>query len=181
MKNRLGLTLSVLALSLSGCSTLSTPDASQQLSALLDEYGSQSKSLDSSQFGIINDQMAGAEQTLDRLYLSKLLEIDRSALSDEEKVYYDTFQFDRTIAIRGASFANARFGNLDVPVTHFYNYISMERGRSRCWQSIPMVMIRKPIKINSKRFKSTRLGSTQPTQPIQARPTRRHTVACNSR
>ncbi|NOI81467.1 DUF885 domain-containing protein [Vibrio tubiashii] len=123
MKNRLGLTLSVLALSLSGCSTLSTPDASQQLSALLDEYGSQTKSLDGSQFGIVNDQMAGAKQTLDRLYLSKLLEIDRSALSDEEKVYYDTFQFDRTIAIRGASFANARFGNLDTPVTHFYNYI----------------------------------------------------------
>ncbi|MDC5803639.1 DUF885 domain-containing protein [Vibrio europaeus] len=123
MKNRLGLTLSVLALTLSGCSTLPTPDASQQLSALLDEYGSQSKSLDNSQFGIVNDQMAGAKQTLDRLYLSKLLEIDRSALSDEEKVYYDTFQFDRTIAIRGASFANARFGNLDTPVTHFYNYI----------------------------------------------------------
>jgi len=128
MKNRLGLTLSILTLSiltlaLSGCSSLSTPDSSQQLSVLFDEYSSESESLDSSQFGIINDQMASAKQTLDRLYLSKLLEIDRSTLSDEEKVYYDTFRFDRTIAIRGASFANARFGNLDVPVTHFYNYI----------------------------------------------------------
>ncbi|KLN62976.1 DUF885 domain-containing protein [Vibrio sp. VPAP30] len=123
MKNRLGLTLSILALTLSGCSSLSTPNASQQLSTLLDEYSSESKSLDSSHFGIINDQMAAAKQTLDRLYLSKLLDINRDALSDEDKVYYDTFRFDRNISIRGASFANARFGNLDVPVTHFYNYI----------------------------------------------------------
>ena len=67
--------------------------------------------------------MAAARQSLDRIYLDKLLEIERSALTDEEKVYYDTFRFDRTIAIRGASFANTRFGNFDAPVTHFYNYI----------------------------------------------------------
>ncbi|NRF15778.1 DUF885 domain-containing protein [Vibrio coralliilyticus] len=126
MRNKQRITLSAITLAviLAGCSsTPKTNDASTQLTALLDSYQHESQSLDSTHFGIINDQMAAARQSLDRIYLDKLLEIERSALTDEEKVYYDTFRFDRTIAIRGASFANTRFGNFDVPVTHFYNYI----------------------------------------------------------
>ncbi|MCG9683605.1 DUF885 domain-containing protein [Vibrio sp. Isolate23] len=126
MRNKQRITLSAITLAviLAGCSsTPKTNDASTQLTALLDSYQHESQSLDSTHFGIVNDQMAAARQSLDRIYLDKLLEIERSALTDEEKVYYDTFRFDRTIAIRGASFANARFGNFDVPVTHFYNYI----------------------------------------------------------
>ncbi|AIW18173.1 DUF885 domain-containing protein [Vibrio coralliilyticus] len=126
MRNKQRITLSAITLAviLAGCSsTPKTNDASTQLTALLDSYQHESQSLDSTHFGIINDQMAAARQSLDRIYLDKLLEIERSALTDEEKVYYDTFRFDRTIAIRGANFANTRFGNFDVPVTHFYNYI----------------------------------------------------------
>ncbi|WP_281629113.1 DUF885 domain-containing protein [Vibrio sp. St2] len=126
MRNKQRITLSAITLAviLAGCSsTPKTNDASTQLTALLDSYQHESQSLDSTHFGIINDQMAAARQSLDRIYLDKLLEIERSTLTDEEKVYYDTFRFDRTIAIRGASFANTRFGNFDVPVTHFYNYI----------------------------------------------------------
>ncbi|NOI29838.1 DUF885 domain-containing protein [Vibrio coralliilyticus] len=126
MRNKQRITLSAITLAviLAGCSsTPKTNDASTQLTALLDSYQHESQSLDSTHFGIINDQMAAARQSLDRIYLDKLLEIERSALTDEEKVYYDTFRFDRTIAIRGASFANTRFGNFDAPVTHFYNYI----------------------------------------------------------
>ncbi|WP_099609692.1 DUF885 domain-containing protein [Vibrio coralliilyticus] len=126
MRNKQRITLSAITLAviLAGCSsTPKTNDASTQLTALLDSYQHESRSLDSTHFGIVNDQMAAARQSLDRIYLDKLLEIERSALTDEEKVYYDTFRFDRTIAIRGASFANTRFGNFDVPVTHFYNYI----------------------------------------------------------
>ncbi|WFB47408.1 DUF885 domain-containing protein [Vibrio coralliilyticus] len=126
MRNKQRITLSAITLAviLAGCSsTPKTNDASTQLTALLGSYQHESQSLDSTHFGIINDQMAAARQSLDRIYLDKLLEIERSALTDEEKVYYDTFRFDRTIAIRGASFANTRFGNFDVPVTHFYNYI----------------------------------------------------------
>ncbi|NOI56535.1 DUF885 domain-containing protein [Vibrio coralliilyticus] len=126
MRNKQRITLSAITLAviLAGCSsTPKTNDASTQLTALLDSYQHESQSLDSTHFGIVNDQMAAARQSLDRIYLDKLLEIERSALTDEEKVYYDTFRFDRTIAIRGASFANTRFGNFDVPVTHFYNYI----------------------------------------------------------
>ncbi|KJY67312.1 hypothetical protein TW78_22670 [Vibrio coralliilyticus] len=126
MKNKQRITLSAITLAviLAGCSsTPRTNDASTQLTALLDSYQHESQSLDSTHFGIVNDQMAAARQSLDRIYLDKLLEIERSALTDEEKVYYDTFRFDRTIAIRGTSFANARFGNFDAPVTHFYNYI----------------------------------------------------------
>ncbi|NOH62081.1 DUF885 domain-containing protein [Vibrio sp. RE88] len=126
MRNKQRITLSAITLAviLAGCSsTPKTNDASTQLTALLDSYQHESQSLDSTHFGIVNDQIAAARQSLDRIYLDKLLEIERSALTDEEKVYYDTFRFDRTIAIRGASFANTRFGNFDVPVTHFYNYI----------------------------------------------------------
>ncbi len=104
-----------------GCAT--PPNSSVQLNQLMDSYSQQVADLDSSKFGIINDQMAAAKQTLDRQYLDQLLSIDRSALNDEEKVYYDTFRFDRTIAIQGATFANARFGNPDVPLTHFYNFM----------------------------------------------------------
>lgn len=126
MRNKQRITLSAITLAviLAGCSSApKTNNASAQLTALLDNYQHESQSLDSTHFGIVNDQMAAARQSLDRIYLDKLLEIERSALTDEEKVYYDTFRFDRTIAIRGASFANTRFGNFDVPVTHFYNYI----------------------------------------------------------
>ncbi|MCG9598125.1 DUF885 domain-containing protein [Vibrio sp. Isolate25] len=126
MRNQHRITLSAitLAIILAGCSSApKTNEASAQLTALLDSYQHESQSLDNTHFGIINDQMAAARQSLDRIYLNKLLEIERSALTDEEKVYFDTFRFDRIIAIRGASFANARFGNFDVPITHFYNNI----------------------------------------------------------
>ncbi|ANW23588.1 hypothetical protein BA953_04790 [Vibrio coralliilyticus] len=126
MRNKQRITLSAITLAviLAGCSSVpKTNNASIQLKALLDSYQHESQSLDSTHFGIVNDQMAAARQSLDRIYLDKLLEIERSALTDEEKVYYDTFRFDRTIAIRGASYTNTRFGNFDVPVTHFYNYI----------------------------------------------------------
>ncbi|CAM2852804.1 DUF885 domain-containing protein [Vibrio neptunius] len=126
MRNKQRITLSAITLAviLAGCSSApKTNNASIQLTTLLDSYQHESQSLDSTHFGIVNDQMVAARQSLDRIYLDKLLEIERNALTDEEKVYYDTFRFDRTIAIRGASFPNTRFGNFDVPVTHFYNYI----------------------------------------------------------
>ncbi|WP_260259497.1 DUF885 domain-containing protein [Vibrio intestinalis] len=125
MQNKFSLTLcsAVIALAVSGCANTSTTPPSQQLDTLLTNYTQDMQNLDKSEFGIINDQMAAARQTLDRSYLDQLKQVDRSKLTDEEKVYFDTFRFDREVAIRGASFANARFGNPDVPVTHFYNYM----------------------------------------------------------
>lgn len=125
MKKQLSVTAcsAVIALILSGCSNSPTLSASNHLNQLLDSYSKQTSQLDNTEFGLVNDQMAAARQTLDRSYLAQLMSIDRSQLTDEEKVYFDTFRFDREIAIRGATFANARFGNPDVPVTHFYNFM----------------------------------------------------------
>lgn len=125
MKKHLSVTVcsAVITLILSGCSNSPTPSASTHLNQLLDSYSEQVSQLDSTEFGLVNDQMAAARQTLDRNYLDQLMNIDRSELSDEQKVYFDTFRFDREIAIQGATFANARFGNSDVPVTHFYNFM----------------------------------------------------------
>ncbi len=112
-----------VSLVLTGCSVAPQQDSSSQLNQLLDSYSAQSTQLDSTEFGVVNAQMSAAMQSLDRSYLQQALTIDRSKLSDEEKVYFDTFLFDRKIAIQGAGFANSRFGNSDVPVTHFYNYM----------------------------------------------------------
>lgn len=125
MKTRFTLTpLALITLSLSGCGALQPSDSNhERLYGLFDSYQQELSTLDGSEFGLINDQMALAIQTLDRVYLGKLEEINRNALNDEEKVYYDIFRFDRKLGIQGAAFPNARFGNFDVPVTHFYNYL----------------------------------------------------------
>ncbi|KHT47150.1 DUF885 domain-containing protein [Vibrio sinaloensis] len=125
MKKHLSVTAcsALITFVLSGCSTAPTPSASLQLNQLIDNYSAQSAQLDATEYGLVNDQMALTRQTLDRSYLDQLMQIDRSQLTDEEKVYFDTFRFDREIAIRGATFANARFGNPDVPLTHFYNFM----------------------------------------------------------
>lgn len=87
------------------------------------DYQSAMSTLDSTTFGQVTDQMSVSRQAVDRLYLDKLEAIDRDSLSDEDKIYYDTFIFDRNIKLRGASLPNTRFGNFDIPITHFYNYI----------------------------------------------------------
>ncbi|MGF1761912.1 DUF885 domain-containing protein [Aliivibrio kagoshimensis] len=121
------LSAAVIAIaSLSGCATTadhSTANQAEQMRTIFTDYQTAVNDLDSTSFGQISDQMAASRQTLDRLYLEKLSQLDRSELTDEDKVYFDTFLFDRDIAIRGASLANSRFGNPDVPVTHFYNYM----------------------------------------------------------
>ncbi|PSW04460.1 DUF885 domain-containing protein [Photobacterium lipolyticum] len=87
------------------------------------DYQAASKNLDSSPFGQMTDQMASSLQSLDRMYLDKLEALDRDKLSDEDKIYFDTFLFDRNITIRGGTLPNARFGSFDIPITHFYNYV----------------------------------------------------------
>lgn len=87
------------------------------------DYQSAISTLDNTTFSQVTDQMSVSRQAVDRLYLDKLETIDRDALSDEDKIYYDTFIFDRNIQLRGASLPNTRFGNFDIPITHFYNYI----------------------------------------------------------
>ncbi|PSU33564.1 DUF885 domain-containing protein [Photobacterium lutimaris] len=116
---------------LAGCNDETTyieqPKQSQapakQMRAVFTDYQDAIDTLDSTEFGQVTDQMASSRQAVDRMYLDKLEAVDRSALSDEDKIYFDTFQFDRNIAIRGASLPNPRFGNFAIPITHFYNYI----------------------------------------------------------
>lgn len=98
-------------------------DQSVLMRQVFTDYQDAIKTLDNTVFGQVSDQMATAIQAVDRLYLDKLQMLDRSQLSDEDKIYYDTFMFDRNISLRGASLPNTRFGNFDVPITHFYNYI----------------------------------------------------------
>ena len=100
-----------------------TEDPARQMRSVFKDYQGAIDTLDNTTFGQVTDQMASSRQAVDRMYLDKLDTIDRSGLSDEDKIYYDTFQFDRNIAIRGASLPNPRFGNFDIPITHFYNYI----------------------------------------------------------
>ncbi|MDN3696917.1 DUF885 domain-containing protein [Vibrio genomosp. F6] len=100
-----------------------TQDSAVQMREVFTDYKSAMKTLDSTNFGQVTDQMAASRQSVDLLYLDKLEMVDRDALSDEDKIYYDTFLFDRNISLRGASLANTRFGNFSVPITHFYNYI----------------------------------------------------------
>ncbi len=91
---------------------------------VFDTYQDDIAALDNSYFGEVTDEMVAKRKELDQEYLNKLNAIDRSQLTDEEKIYYDTFVFDREIAIRGADFLNTRFGNFEIPITHFYNYIA---------------------------------------------------------
>lgn len=120
------LSLALLALtSLSACNdetNIVTPDP-VDMRSVFSEYQDAIQALDNTTFGQITDQMASSRQSVDRLYLDKLEDIDRSTLSDADKIYYDTFIFDRNISIRGASLPNTRFGNFDIPITHFFNYI----------------------------------------------------------
>ena len=114
-----------------------TEDPARQMRAVFDGYQDAISTLDSTEFGQVTDQMASSRQAVDRMYLDKLENIDRSALSDEDKIYYDTFQFDRNIAIRGASLPNPRFGNFDIPITHFYNYIDWNASAAGAKQDTP--------------------------------------------
>jgi uncharacterized protein (DUF885 family) len=129
---RLSSLLMLLALtSLAGCNDETniiappnlTPNVAVDMRGVFSDYQEAMDILDNTTFGQITDQMASSRQSVDRLYLDKLETLDRSALSDEDKIYYDTFRFDRNIAIRGASLPNTRFGNFTIPITHFYNYI----------------------------------------------------------
>lgn len=126
------LSLAILALTtLAGCNDETniieqpklTPDVAVDMRGVFSGYQEAMDILDNTTFGQITDQMASSRQSVDRLYLDKLEALDRSALSDEDKIYYDTFRFDRNIGIRGASLPNTRFGNFTIPITHFYNYI----------------------------------------------------------
>ena len=100
-----------------------TTDNAVEMRSVFSGYQDAMDTLDSTTFGQITDQMAASRQAVDRLYLDKLEAVDRESLSDEDKIYYDTFRFDRNIALRGASLPNTRFGNFAIPITHFYNYI----------------------------------------------------------
>ncbi|MEH6529798.1 MAG: DUF885 domain-containing protein [Photobacterium frigidiphilum] len=126
------LSLAILALTtLAGCNDETniieqpklTPNVAVDMRGVFSGYQEAMDILDNTTFGQITDQMASSRQSVDRLYLDKLEALDRSALSDEDKIYYDTFRFDRNIDIRGASLPNTRFGNFTIPITHFYNYI----------------------------------------------------------
>lgn len=112
-------------------------DPARQMRTVFTDYQGAISTLDSTEFGQITDQMASSRQSVDRMYLDKLENIDRSALSDEDKIYFDTFQFDRNIAIRGASLPNPRFGNFDIPITHFYNYIDWNATTAGAKQDTP--------------------------------------------
>ncbi|WEM44821.1 DUF885 domain-containing protein (plasmid) [Photobacterium sp. DA100] len=112
-------------------------DPARQIRSVFADYQDAINTLDSTEFGQVTDQMASSRQAVDRMYLDKLENIDRSALSDEDKIYYDTFQFDRNIAIRGASLPNPRFGNFDIPITHFYNYIDWNASVAGAKQDTP--------------------------------------------
>ncbi|KLV09653.1 hypothetical protein ABT56_00825 [Photobacterium aquae] len=114
-----------------------TEQPATQLRSVFDNYQSAIKTLDNTYFGQITDQMASSRQSVDRMYLDKLEQINRDALSDEDKIYYDTFRFDRNIAIRGASLPNPRFGNFDIPITHFYNYIEWNASAAGSKQDSP--------------------------------------------
>ncbi|MBC7005164.1 DUF885 domain-containing protein [Photobacterium sp. BZF1] len=114
-----------------------TEDPARQMRSVFDDYQEAINTLDSTEFGQVTDQMASSRQAVDRMYLDKLESVDRSALSDEDKIYYDTFQFDRNIAIRGASLPNPRFGNFDIPITHFYNYIDWNATTAGAVQKTP--------------------------------------------
>ncbi|MGR2770302.1 DUF885 domain-containing protein [Photobacterium ganghwense] len=114
-----------------------TEKPSEQLRTVMSQYQSAMATLDSTTFGQVNDQMAGSRLAVDRQYLDKLMQIDRSALSDEDKIYYDTFLFDRNIAIRGAAYPNTRFGNFAIPITHFYNYIDWNASHAGSTQDTP--------------------------------------------
>jgi len=126
------LSLALLALtSLAGCndetniftSPNPTPNVAVDMRAVFSDYQNAMNILDNTTFGQITVQMASSRQSVDILYLDKLEALDRSVLSDEDKIYYDTFRFDRNIDLRGASLPNIRFGNFTIPITHFYNYI----------------------------------------------------------
>ncbi|HIF9471589.1 TPA: DUF885 domain-containing protein [Photobacterium damselae] len=114
-----------------------TEPPATQLRTVLSNYQNATHTLDNTHFGQVTDQMASSRQGIDRMYLDKLEQINRDALSDEDKIYYDTFQFDRNLAIRGASFPNPRFGNFDIPITHFYNYIDWNASAAGSKQESP--------------------------------------------
>ncbi|KMV29009.1 DUF885 domain-containing protein [Photobacterium swingsii] len=120
----------IAALALSGCndddSSNNGSDAKQAKAAMhtvFDGFTSEIKKIDDTPLGQVTDQMAKLRQEQDKQSLTELEKIDRSLLSDEDKIYYDTFKFDRELAIRGGELPNQRFGTFDIPSTHFYNYI----------------------------------------------------------
>lgn len=98
-------------------------DVAAEMRSVFSAYQDAMDILDNTTFSQITDQMASSRQAVDRLYLDKLEALDRDALSDEDKIYFDTFRFDRNIGLRGTSLPNTRFGNFAIPITHFYNYI----------------------------------------------------------
>lgn len=112
-------------------------DVAIEMRTIFSSYQNAMDTLDSTTFGQITDQMASSRQAVDRLYLDKLEAIDRDALTDEDKIYYDTFLFDRNISIRGASLPNTRFGNFAIPITHFYNYIEWNAEQAGAKQDSP--------------------------------------------
>ncbi|MEZ8093768.1 DUF885 family protein [Photobacterium swingsii] len=120
----------IAALALSGCndddSSNNGSDAKQAKAAMhtvFDGFTSEIKKIDDTPLGQVTDQMAKLRQEQDKQSLTELEKIDRNLLSDEDKIYYDTFKFDRELAIRGGELPNQRFGTFDIPSTHFYNYI----------------------------------------------------------
>ncbi|MGR5080522.1 DUF885 domain-containing protein [Photobacterium swingsii] len=122
----------IAALALSGChdddSSNNGSDAKQAKAAMhtvFDGFTSEIKKIDDTAYGQVTDQMAKLRQEQDKQSLTELEKIDRSLLSDEDKIYYDTFKFDRELAIRGGELPNQRFGTFDIPSTHFYNYIAI--------------------------------------------------------
>ncbi|MDO6541625.1 DUF885 domain-containing protein [Photobacterium sanguinicancri] len=119
----------VASFALAGCNDDSSStntdskDSKVAMHAVFDDYQSDMKELDGSALGQVTDEMAASRQVLDKKYLAELEKVDRNQLSDEDKIYYDTFKFDRDLAIRGGDLPNQRFGTFDIPSTHFYNYI----------------------------------------------------------
>lgn len=105
-----------------------------QLRQVFKDYQHATDSLDQSHFGQVNDGMANAKQNLEQLYLKKINTIDKNTLSDEDKVYYGIFKYDRNITIQGLLFPNQLFGSYETPITHFNNnieYFAEEAGQKR--------------------------------------------------
>ena len=101
---------------------------------LFTKYQNDIKTLDKSYFGQVNDSMASSKQAVERMYLDKINSIDKTKLTDEDKVYYGIFKYDREISIQGLSLPNQLFGSYETPITHFSNdieYLAEAAGQKR--------------------------------------------------
>ncbi len=111
---------------------VSTPDASTSLEALFDAHFEDSLELNplaATSIGddryndrlavSISDEHRARSLAMDEDYLQRLLEIDREALSDQERLSYDLFRLQREQAIEGAQFPSHL-----QPINQFYSFMN---------------------------------------------------------